>query len=45
MNGLLANNGNMVFNPNNVFTLVKKHKLDLVKVMIGASNAILMRRV
>jgi len=35
----------MTFNPNNVFTLVNKHKLDLVEAMMGASNAIFMKKV
>jgi hypothetical protein len=40
-----SNNGITTFNPSNNSTLVNKHKLDLVKVFVGASNAIFMRRV
>ncbi len=42
---ITSNNGIMAFNLSNVFTSVSKHKLDLVEVMVGASNVILMRRV
>jgi hypothetical protein len=35
----------MALNLNNNFTLVSKHRLDLAKAMVGASNAIFMRKV
>jgi hypothetical protein len=40
-----SNSGIMAFNPNNIFTLTNIHKLDLAKIMVGASNAIFMRKV
>jgi hypothetical protein len=33
------------FDPNNISTLVNKHKLDLVEVSVGAPNAIFVRKV
>jgi hypothetical protein len=42
---ITSNSGIMAFNPNNVFTLTNRHKLDLAKVMVGASNAIFVRKV
>jgi hypothetical protein len=35
----------MTFNPNNIFTLVIKHKLNLAEVMVGAPNVIFMKKV
>jgi len=35
----------MALNPNNDFTLVNKRRLDLAEAMVGASNAIFMKRV
>jgi hypothetical protein len=40
-----SNNGIKTFYPSNISTLVNKHKLDLVKVIVGASNAIFTKRV
>ncbi len=40
-----SNSGIMAFNLNNIFTLISKRKLDLVEVMVGASNVIFMKRV
>jgi hypothetical protein len=42
---IVSKSGVIAFNPNNISTLVNKHKLDLVEVSVGASNAIFVRRV
>jgi hypothetical protein len=35
----------MAFNPNNISTSINTHILDLVEIMVGASNVIFMKRV
>jgi hypothetical protein len=35
----------MAFNPDNISTSISIHRLDLEEAMVGASNAIFMRRV
>jgi len=42
---IASNSGIIAFNLNNVFTLVSKHKLDLVEAMVAAFNVILMWKV
>jgi hypothetical protein len=39
-----SNNGKIGCNPSNILTLLNKHKLDLVEVIEGASNAMFMKR-
>ncbi len=39
-----SNSGIIAFNPNNISTLVNKHKLDLARVIMGASNVIFMKK-
>jgi hypothetical protein len=40
----VSSSGIITSNPINVSTLVNKHKLDLAKVILGASNIIFMKR-
>jgi len=42
---IVFESGVITFNPNNISTLVNKHKLDLVEVSVGAFNAIFVRKV
>jgi hypothetical protein len=42
---IVSKSGVIAFNPNNISTLVNKHKLDLIEVSVGASNAIFVRKV
>jgi hypothetical protein len=42
---IVSKSGVIAFNPYNISTLVNKHKLDLIEVSVGASNAIFVRKV
>jgi hypothetical protein len=42
---IASSNGKTTFNLNNISTLVNKHKLDLVEVIVATSNGIFMKKV
>jgi hypothetical protein len=42
---IVSKSGVIAFNPNNISILVNKHKLDLLKVIVGAFNAIFVKKV